>query len=323
MISRVVERTYSNFQDCPSILLANIQISVDIEKNKKKIEEIIQIAHEKNVNIVLFPELALTSYVWETEKPEEVFYHLNSGETGNIKSWIDNIRDSLVTDNKGPEYVFLNNVRRKNGELYNSTMVLNGEIDYNDEALIYDKIFLPPIEQRYFRQGTDKRLTIDTRWGRFGFLTCYDLCFVELARQYAFTDDVDAIITLAAWRSHAIREYSLMNVRTDNYYGFLWDLMNSSKAAYNQTWSLGVNTVGPHDLSGVLFWGGSGIWAPSGLNLIRGSNMREEILIIHNLDIKEERVRSQVEFNYRIDFQNMYRKMKVTTKDIKDLTPDE
>ncbi len=148
-------------------------------------------------------------------------------------------------------------------------------------------------------------------------------CFVELARQYAFTDNVDAIITTAAWRAHAIRDYPQMNVRTDNYYGFLWDLMNSSKAAYNQTWSIGVNGVGSHDRSGVLFWGGSGVWAPSGLPLLQGSRMREELLIIRNLDIKEERARSEVEFNYRIEFESVYRQMKETRRDIKDLTPED
>lgn len=206
--------------------------------------------------------------------------------------------------------MFYNNVRRKDGELYNSTFVLNGDIDYRREEYIYDKVFLPPIEHRYFRQGTDKRLTIETKWGRFGFLICYDLCFVELAKNYAFRDHVDAIVTMAHWRSEAVREYPRMNTMTDHYYGFLWDLMNSSKAAYNQVWSLAANAVGPHDVTGDYFWGGSGIWAPSGMGVIQASNITAELMLVHNLDIRGQRSRERDDYNYQIDFSRFYRRMK-------------
>ncbi len=322
MITRIVERVYCDLEERPSILLANINPTTDIRANMNKIEEIIEIAHQKQVNIVIFPELSLTGYIWEGEEGE-VWDHLLEGETTQLIPWFNNIKESLSDNQQGPEYVFFNNAFQKGDNLYNSSFILHPNYDYTDHNLTYDKIFLTPLERRFFTGGSDKRLTIDTRWGRFGFLTCYDLCFVELARQYAFTDNVDAIITAAAWRAHAIRDYPRMNVRTDNYYGFLWDLMNSSKAAYNQTWSIGVNEVGSHDRSGVLFWGGSGVWAPSGLPLLQGSRMREEILIIRNLDIKEERARSEVEFNYRIEFESVYRQMKDTRKDIKDLTPED
>ncbi len=321
MITRIVERTYCNLEERPSLLLANINPTTDIRQNMSKIEEVIEIGHKKEVNIIIFPELSLTGYIWEAEDGE-IWDHLLEGETHYLQPWFNNIRDSLSNNQQGLEYVFFNNVFQKGDDLFNSTFILHPDYDFTDHSLTYDKIFLPPLEKRYFKGGSDKRLTIDTRWGRFGFLTCYDLCFVELPRQYAFTDDVDAIVTVAAWRAHAIRDYPQMNVRTDNYYGFLWDLMNSSKAAYNQTWSIGVNQVGSHDRSGILFWGGGGVWAPSGLPLLQGSKMREELLIIRNLDIKEERARSEVEFNYRIDFENVYRKMKETKKDIKDLKPE-
>lgn len=309
---RVVERKFCDKENRPSVLLANIHSSNNIQNNLKKMDSIIQLAHEKGVNIVVFPELCVTGYVWETEDGKEVVSHLLSGENSQLTAWINNIRDSLSTDGKGLEYVFFNNVRLKEGHFYNSTFILNAEIDHNQESLIYDKVFLPRIEEQYFSRGADKRLSIDTKWGRFGFLTCYDLCFIELAREYALTDEVDAIITLASWRSEAVREYPEMNVRTDHYYGFIWNLMNSSKAAYNQVWSLGANAVGAHDISGVHFWGGSGIWAPSGLQLIQASNIKEEIIIIWNLDIKEQKYIEKDEFNYRFDFHKVYQKLETT-----------
>lgn len=306
---RILERKFSDVEDCPSVLLANIHLSLDIQYNIAKMEHVIEIAHENEVNIVIFPELCVTGYIWATEDDQEIIDHMRAGDNGRISGWVNNVRDNLSEGGHGLQYVFYNNVRIKNGSFYNSTFIINKYIDHNDEDYIYDKIFLPPIEQRYFKKGTDKRLIIDTKWGRFGFLTCYDLNFVELARKYAFVDEVDAIITMADWRSEAIREYPDMNIRTDHYYGFLWNLMNSSKAAYNQIWSLAVNSVGRHDISGDYFWGGSGVWAPSGLMLLQASNINEELLIIRNLDIKGQRDKEQDTFNYRIDFQGVHRKI--------------
>ncbi len=313
MSFRIVERIFSEDEKSPSVLIANIYGEPNVEKNIKKMEKIIEIAHWKKVNILIFPELSATGYIWKDSDPAPVWDLLADGENKRIESWIRNIRDSLTEGEGGLEYIFYGNVREKNKKYYNCTFILNPSIDYRLEEYIYAKVFLTPSERVFFSQGTDKRLSIDTRWGRFGFLICYDLCFVELPRQYAFIDGVDAIVTMAAWHSQAIREYEKMNTRTDHYYGFLWDLMNASKAAYNQVWSLGSNWVGRHKKSLEYFWGGSGLWAPSGMKLLQASNINEELLIIRNIDIKGQRDREQDDFNYKIDFRELYRQMKFST----------
>ncbi len=307
---RVVERIFSDNEELPTIMLANIYGTPSVSKNMNKIEQIIELAHESGVNILVLPELSITGYIWKARNTDEIKSLLTQGENGLIEPWLRNIRDSLTEGKGGLEYIFYSNAREINGSLYNCTFILNPLLDYRDEDYIYAKVFLTPNEKAYFKQGTDKRVSIDTKWGRFGFLICYDLCFVELPRQYAFIDKVDAIVTMAAWHSQAVREYSAMNTRTDHYYGFLWDLMNASKAAYNQVWSLGVNWVGRHLKSREYFWGGSGVWAPSGMRLLQLSNINEELLIIRNLDIKGQRSKEKDDFNYRIDFENFYRNMK-------------
>lgn len=307
---RIVERVFSDDEACPTVMLANIYGSPSVKNNLSKMEQIIEVAHRKKVNILVFPELSVTGYIWKSKDPNEVKELLADGENNRISSWLNNIRDSLTEGVDGLEYIFYGNARIKEGEYQNCTFILNQGIDFTEEDYIYAKVFLIPSERPFFKKGTDKRLAIDTKWGRFGFLICYDLCFVELARQYAFVDRVDAIVTPAAWHSEAVREYSRMNTRTDHYYGFLWDLMNSSKAAYNQVWSLGANWVGRHKKSREYFWGGSGVWAPSGMKLLQASNINEELLIIRNLDIKGQREKEKDEFNYRIDFQEFYRDMK-------------
>lgn len=309
---RVVERWFSDDETCPTILLANINLASDLKTNQAKIEDVIQIAHDKGAHMAIFPEMSISGYLWETEEKDSVREYLRSCANTEIEEWLEGIRSSLTDSGNGLEYVIFNNARPVDDWFFNSTYILHPQGDYNDQERIYDKIFLTPVEHPYFKRGTDRRLILDTKWGKFGFLTCYDLCFMELPRKYAFIDQVDAIITVAAWRSQGIREYSKMNIRTDNYYGFLWNLMNSSKSAYNQVWSLGTNIVGSHAVTGDLFWGGSGIWSPSGMPLIQASNMREELIILHHLNISNYEEKHSLEFNYRLEFNNVYREIKET-----------
>ncbi len=309
---RIIERTFSDNREFPSILLVNQQPNPSVPENLANMEQVIDIAHQRDVNIVIFPELCITGYLWDDPddpKDSQVWDQLNEGENSRVAKTINRIRDSLRDDGKGLEYVFYNNVRRRDKEMMNSTFVLHPGVDYTQEKFIYDKIFLPPLERRFFSQGTDRRLTIKTKWGNFGFMVCYDLCFLELARKYALRDNVDAIVTMAHWRSEAVREYPMMNVMTDHYYGYLWDLMNSSKAAYNQVWSLAANAVGPHPRAGSYFWGGSGVWAPSGMKVVQASNITAELILLHNVDIHGQRFRERDDFDYQIDFSEFYKHM--------------
>jgi len=49
------------------------------------------------------------------------------------------------------------------------------------------------------------------------------------------------------------------------------------------------------------------VWAPSGMKLIQASNSAEELLIVHNLDIEGARRSEKDEFDYAIDFHEIYR----------------
>ena len=147
---------------------------------------------------------------------------------------------------------------------------------------------------------------MDTDYGKFGFTTCYDYLFHDLLREYAIKDKVDAIVQVASWRAAANREYAGMNVRTDHYYGDLWNFVMPANSAMNQVWTIACNAVGRHGVSGVPFWGGSGIWAPSGICLIQASRFNEELLLVHNLDITGTRAAEQDDFNYAFDFKEIY-----------------
>ena len=98
-----------------------------------------------------------------------------------------------------------------------------------------------------------------------------------------------------------------MNVGTDIYYGNLWEMVLPAAAATNQAWIIACNAVGRHTISGAAFWGGSGIWAPSGLKLLQASHVHEELLVIHHVDILGGRQLERDDFDYALDFSAVYR----------------
>jgi predicted amidohydrolase len=301
----VIERVYAEDDDGLSVGLANIAAVVpDVEANKDKVLRVARIFKERGVNFGLFPEFSLSGYFWEDE--EACRRYMEGAVIEEHVDWIDNeLRPLFDDDFLG---VVLNNLRRgPDDRFFNSTFVVTRDSDYLDHRQSYEKVFLPGIEKRFTHSGHDDRLVLEGQRGRFGFTTCYDCLFTDLLREYAIVDQVDAIVELASWRAAATRDYPGLNVRTDHYYGDLWDTVLAASAAINQTWVIACNAVGRHPVSGADFWGGSGVWAPSGLRLIEGSHVNEELLIVHNLDITGARESEREDFDYAIDFAAVYR----------------
>jgi predicted amidohydrolase len=304
----VVERTFGE-ESGGSVGLANIRAVVpDVEANKDKIMRAARIFKDRGVNVAVFPELCLSGYFWNDA--ERCRPYMESALIEHHRDWLESELNALLDDEfRG---IVLNGLTRgEDGRLYNRTFILGGgpERDYLSLENTYDKVFLPGIEKEYTASGRDDRLVLEGAYGRFGFTTCYDCLFTDLLREYCKGDEVDALIQLASWRSAATRDYPHLNVRTDSYYGDLWDTVLPAAAATNQAWVIACNAVGRHQISGAEFWGGSGVWAPSGLLLVQASNVYEELLIVHNLDIRGARDAERDDFNYAIDFHEIYRRL--------------
>ncbi|HEX6311215.1 MAG TPA: carbon-nitrogen hydrolase family protein [Acidimicrobiia bacterium] len=306
----IVERTYSHDDHLPSIGLANVHSTVpEIERNKDRIERAAQIFKERGVAFAIFPEFALSGYFWEDEPACRAY--MDEALIENHVDWIEHSLVPMLDDQfRG---IVLNNLTRGPGEKYlNRTFLVRASGEgLLEPAATYDKVFLPGIEKRYTESGHDDRLVIESPkgFGRFGFTTCYDYLFTELLREYAFGDGVDAVIQIACWRAAASREYPHMNVRTEQYYGDLWDKIIAASSAQNQVWTIACNAVGRHEVTGAVYWGGSGVWAPSGLALVQASHFEEELLIVHNLDIRGAREFERADFDYEFDFRQVYRRM--------------
>ncbi len=303
----VVERTYSDDPSKLSIGLANISAAVpDVEANKDKVLRAARLFKERGVNAAIFPEFCLSGYFWEDEA--RCREYMDSALTERHSDWIEENLRPLIGDDL--ILIVLNNLTEgPDGKYLNVTFGVAKDNVLLDDDNTYTKVFVPGIEKTYTASGRDDRLVVESKQGhgRFGFTTCYDILFSDLVREYALGDDVDAIVEVASWRAASTRDYPGMNVRTDYYYGQLWNGAIAAASATNQVWTIACNAVGRHGVSGVSFWGGSGVWAPSGLNLIQASRLNEELLIVHNLDIKGTRDAERNEFNYAIDFHDIYR----------------
>ena len=302
---RVTERYYSDDQNLPSIGIANIAAAVpDIESNKAKILRVLEIMREKKVNLAVLPEFCLSGYFWEDR--ESCRRYMDQAVIEKHFDWID--RDLKSRLDETLRAVVFNCLREgPEGKYYNSTFVISALTGMRHPDHVYDKIFLPGIERDYTETGGDDRLVLESRFGRFGFTTCYDLCFSQLLQEYSKIDKVDALIEVASWRAISIRDYPGMNVGTDVYYGNLWEMVLPAAAATNQAWMIACNAVGRHAISGAAFWGSPGIWAPSGLKLLQASRVHEELLVVHHLDILGGRQLEKDDFDYALDFSAVYR----------------
>lgn len=306
----VVERAYSDDARLPTIGLANIHAEVPgIEANKAKIERAARVFKERGANFAVFPEFCLSGYFWDDE--EACWDYMEQAVTERHLDWIDGSLRPLLDDRF--RAIVLNNISRGSGRKFRNTTFLVSEEVPNPLAsgASYSKVFLPGIEKTYTESGRDDRLIMTSRHGpqKVGFTTCYDYLFNDLLREYTVIDHVDAIVEVASWRAVATRDYPGMNVRTDLYYGELWDAVMAASSATNQVWTIACNAVGRHGVSDAMFWGGSGIWAPSGLRLIQASHFNEELLVVHNIDIAGARAQEKDDFDYAFDFASIYRPM--------------
>lgn len=306
----VVERAYSDDASCPTFGLANIHAAVPgIEQNKTKIERACKVFAERGVNVAIFPEFCISGYVWADEAT--CWPYLEEAVTERHLDWIDGRLRPLLDDSF--RAIVLNNFTRGRGRRYrNTTFIVSDDVpDPLARPWCYHKAFLPPIEKTYTEPGGADRLIVTSPRGgqKLGFTTCYDYLFNDLLREYSVIDEVDAIVEIASWRAVATRDYPGMNVRTDMYYGQLWDTVIPAASATNQVWTIACNAVGRHGITGEVLWGGSGIWAPSGLKLIQASNFHEELLVVRNVDLTGALAQEHDDFDYGFDFSEVYRPM--------------
>lgn len=223
----------------------------DFEHNTKKIIDYIEEAKNKESDIILFPELAISGY-----PPEDLVYK-KSFLTANLKSIeriLPHTKDIIVI-------VGFINVKH---DIYNSAAILlNGEIKG-----IYNKIFLPNYgvfdEERYFQRGRNPIFIKTNEDLSFGISICEDIWYPEGPGFTSALFNADILLNINASPFH----YNKWSLR---------EKMLSTRALDYGTAIFYCNMVGGQDE--LVFDGHSLVVNENGEVINRGKYFEEELLI--------------------------------------------
>ena len=148
-----------------NILMAQINTLVgDFEGNTEKVIEVIKRAEqERDVPVVVFPELTLSGY-----PPEDLLLRPS------IELRVSQALEKIGAAMRGPAYAVVGYPRRLDGHLYNVAGVLHkGEViaEYRKQCLPNYQVF---DEKRYFSAGTDP-CVVDIEGVRVALSVCEDI----------------------------------------------------------------------------------------------------------------------------------------------------
>ncbi len=234
------------------IALAQINSTVgDIAGNTEKIIEAIEKARNQEVQVVVFPELAVTGY-----PPEDLV-----------------LRTDFIDEN----HRAMDRIRSATGDIAAVVGFIEEDSHiYNSSAFIYDrriygtqrKSFLPNYgvfdEKRYFYPARE----ISTfSFGRtvFGINICEDIWYP------------DGPAAAQAVAGAGI----ILNLNASPYHAGKWkqrERMISTRAADNAVYLIYVNSVGGQDE--LIFEGGSMVFAPDGSRVAQGAFFEEDLLVV-------------------------------------------
>ncbi|WP_297322237.1 carbon-nitrogen hydrolase family protein [uncultured Bartonella sp.] len=236
--------------------LAQIQTTLNKQKNNRSIVEAIKKAVEQKVDILVFPEASQISFEANLKDEAEL---LDGAFARLIRSQASENNMLIVAGMFEPA---------ENGRVYN-TLLITGK---NVEAC-YHKVHLYDAfgarESDIVAAG-DSYLTLDTVFGKIGFATCYDLRFAEqftaLAREGA-----KLIIVAASWGDGPGKAEQ-------------WNLLVRARASDAQAWLAGCDQAWqPSTTTAPLGIGLSCIIDPTGM--VRARLASSPGLLVYDVDL--------------------------------------
>ena len=241
-----------------TIALAQIASRVaDKEYNIKLMEKKIKEASQKDADLIVFPELALTGYLCR-----DLVYELAEPLSEGLS--FQRIAKIAKRESVHVAFGMIERSEKVSAVIYN-TSVLVGPSGFVGK---YRKMHLPTHsvfeEKRYFRPGYETPV-FKTSLGKVGMIICYDVYFPELTRILKLKG-AQLIICISA--SPSTRR------------GF-FEVLTMARAMENTVFLAFTNLVGIED--GLQFWGGSRLVAPSG-NVIAQAKYDEEDLILAKIN---------------------------------------
>ena len=234
------------------IAMAQINTTVgDLEGNVRKIKEYVRKSRELGVDIVTFPELAITGYPPEDLLLKPDFISANLKALQDVASACRGIT-SVVG--------FVD----RNEDIYNAAALIHdGRV-----AGIYHKIFLPNYsvfdENRYFQAG-DELLIFSLNGRRVAISICEDIWYPQgPTRDQTLVGNAELILSISASPYHAGK-------------GHARERMIATRANDNLVFVAFNNLVGGQDE--LIFDGNSVVFNQSGDLVARGKQFEEELIV--------------------------------------------
>ena len=226
----------------------------DADSSIKIIDTLLEKYNLRNVELLVFPEMALTGFTMKSKLFAEDM-------DGISFIYFMNLARKFKTN------IFAGLVEKDEDRIYNSL------IHFNEKGLImnrYRKIhpFSNSGENKNYKSG---RIPVVTKIGKIkiGLSICYDLRFPELYRHYG-KEKVDILCNIANWPNDRINH---------------WDKFLQARAIENLSYMIGINRVGSDPK--LKYSGHSMVVAPMGDTLIQ-SEVEEIIFFEIDTDLVDQ-----------------------------------
>lgn len=252
----------------------------DVGRNRETHLEAVHQARADGIDLLVFPELSLTGYYLRDLTAE---VSLSVKDPALVE----------IAQAAGPMATVVGFVERDEmARLFcSAAFMADGAVQH-----VHRKVYLPTYgmfdEGRYLTSGEEARAFDGGGW-RGGLLICEDAWHLSLplllTRQW-----VDVIIIISCSPARGLSGDRMAPQAA-------WEDMLATYARHGQAFVIYCNRAGWED--GVAFWGGSGVWAPSGQAVCRGPVLEEATVEceIDLRDIAEARMASPLVADERDD----------------------
>ncbi len=242
----------------------------DVEKNRAIVRDGIERARAAGVDLLVFPELALSGYFLKDIVP----YAACARESPTLAEIAEASTDMAIIlgyVEEGPQHLY-----------YNAASLFDGGRLVHHHRKVYLPTYGMFEEQRYFARGEAFRAA-DTRFGRMGLALCEDLWHTSAA-YCLWQDGADILVILSASPGRGVTDSERLTITET------WERLTATYAQMYSQIVIFVNRVGYED--GINFWGGSEILGPDGRRLAKAPYFDEDFVTckVDLADIRRRRV---------------------------------
>ena len=261
----------------------SMHCSHDVASNWGKYRDFIEEAASRGVSFLVFPEVSLQGYFWDTPG-------VGSPEMAEQLHYFRSVAEPIP----GPTTLRLQEYAARYDMIIQAGMAeaaMDGNIIYNSAVLVgasgvigvFRKLH-NQFEWPIFAPG-DHLSVFPTSLGKVGMFVCYDLCFPEITRAFALQGAKIASLT-TAWPMKG------EDPETD-YYGYCYDLMSRASAFCNSMWLVSSNQVmRPPEPGCPNYYGHARIISPTGKIVADGGYAEGLVSAAVDLDGELERSRT-------------------------------